>query len=95
MAEFLVGSAVIILAINAFSLFRVLRAQARVERMMAVQLLGSGGAAMALLLGTASQSQPMADVALLLVLLAAFSGSAFALGLPPAGARAQEKAERT
>jgi multicomponent Na+:H+ antiporter subunit F len=81
MSEFLTGAAVFILAVNAFSLYRVLPAPARVERMMAVQLLGSGGAAIALLLGIAAQSEPMADLALLLVLLAAFSGSAFALGL--------------
>jgi len=80
-ADFFIGTALFILAVNAISLFRVLRARAGIERMMAVQLLGSGGAAMALLLGAALKSPPMADVALLLVLLAAFSGTAFTLGL--------------
>jgi multicomponent Na+:H+ antiporter subunit F len=93
MSEFLIGTAVVILIINVFSLFRVLRADFRVERMMAVQLLGSGGAAMALLLGIAEQSEPMADVALLLVLLAAFSGSAFALGLPSSEPRASKRSD--
>lgn len=85
MADFLTGTALFILVVNAISLFRVLRSQAGIERMMAVQLLGSGGAAMTLLLGAAVKSEPMADVALLLVLLAAFSGTAFTLGLvfPP------------
>lgn len=81
MANFLEGAALFILLVNAFSLVRVLRARAGIERMMAVQLLGSGGAALTLLLGAAFQSEPMADVALLLVLLAAFSGTAFTLGL--------------
>jgi multicomponent Na+:H+ antiporter subunit F len=95
MAEFLTGAALFILLVNVFSLFRVLRADVRVERMMAVQLLGSGGAAIALLLGIAGHSEPMADVALLLVLLAAFSGSAFALGLPSNGSPAPERSDNT
>ncbi|TCR66316.1 multisubunit sodium/proton antiporter MrpF subunit [Bosea sp. BK604] len=79
-AEILTGVALFILAVTALGLFRVLRAEFAVERMMAVQLLGTGGAAAILLLGAASGTGAMSDVALLLVLFAAFSCSAFALG---------------
>lgn len=80
MAEMLTGAALLILVTVAVGLFRVLRADLAIERMMAVQLLGTGGAAAALLLGTATSSPAMVDVALLLMLFAAFSCSAFALG---------------
>ncbi len=80
MAEFLTGAALFILAVTALGLFRVLRSELAVERMMSVQLLGTGAAAALLLLGTASNAPAMTDVALLLMLLAAFSCAAFALG---------------
>nr|WP_246367865.1 hypothetical protein [Aurantimonas endophytica] len=47
---------------------------------MAVQLLGTGGAAVVLLFGAASGAGSMADVALLMMLFAAFSCTAFTLG---------------
>ncbi|MGO4388647.1 monovalent cation/H+ antiporter complex subunit F [Microvirga sp. 2YAF29] len=80
MAEILIGSAFFILAVTALGLFKVLRSGIAAERMMAVQLLGSGGAAALLLLGTASDSAATSDVALLLTLFAAFSCAAFTLG---------------
>lgn len=80
MAEFLTGAALFILAVTALGLFRVLRSELAVERMMAVQLLGTGAAAALLLLGAASASSATTDVALLLMLLAAFSCAAFTLG---------------
>ena len=80
MADFLTGAALFILAVTALGLFRVLRSELSVERMMAVQLLGTGAAAALLLLGTASNAPAMTDVALLLMLLSAFSCAAFTLG---------------
>lgn len=80
MADLLVGAALFILAVTALGLFRVLRSGTAAERMMAVQLLGTGGGAALLLLGAASSTAGMSDVALLLGLFAAFSCAAFALG---------------
>ncbi|CAH1666486.1 Multisubunit Na+/H+ antiporter, MnhF subunit [Hyphomicrobiales bacterium] len=85
MADILTGAALFILAVTALALFRVLRSGVAAERMMAVQLLGTGGAAALLLLGTASGSSAVVDVALLLALLAAFSCVAFALGFSKPG----------
>lgn len=82
MADILTGAALFILAVTALGLFKVLRAEFAIERMMAVQLLGTGGAAAVLLLGAASGSGAMTDVALLLTLFAAFSCTAFTLGQP-------------
>jgi len=80
MAEFLTAAALVILMVTAIALFRILRSGVVAERMMAVQLLGTGGAAALLLIGAASGSAAVNDVALLLVLFAAFSCVAFVLG---------------
>ncbi|KRE08128.1 sodium:proton antiporter [Bosea sp. Root670] len=80
MADFLTTAALFILAVTAIALLRVLRSRITAERMMAVQLLGTGGAAVLLLLGVASGSAAASDVALLLTLFAAFSCVAFVLG---------------
>lgn len=82
MADILTGVALFILVVTALGLFKALRADFAVERMMAVQLLGTGGAAAVLLLGAASRSRAMSDLALLLMLFAAFSCAAFTLGQP-------------
>lgn len=82
MADILSGVALFILAVTALGLIEVLRARFAIERMMAVQLLGTGGAAAVLLLGAASGSRAMSDLALLLTLFAAFSCAAFTLGQP-------------
>lgn len=79
MSELLTATALFILAVTALGLYRVLRADRPVERMMAVQLLGTGGAAVLLLTGAANGVTAMVDVALLLMLLAAFSCAAFSL----------------
>lgn len=91
-ADILVAAAFVILVVTALGLFAVLRAERAVERMMAVQLLGTGGTAAVLLLGAASGSPAMIDLALLLMLFAAFSSAAFSLGLPGAARRPEDKA---
>lgn len=96
MADLLTGAALFIMAVTALGLFAVLRRELAVERMMAVQLLGTGGSAAILLLGAASGSAAMTDVALLLMLFAAFSCAAFTLGqrgsTPGAAERPEDEA---
>jgi multicomponent Na+:H+ antiporter subunit F len=77
MAEFLLGAAAFILSMVALGLFRVLRGPADADRMMAAQLLGTGGIAVMLLLGEATGESAAVDVALTLSLLAAFASFAF------------------
>jgi multicomponent Na+:H+ antiporter subunit F len=50
--------------------------------MMAAQLLGTGGGAIALLIATASGMTAIIDIALVLALLAAFAAVALSLGEP-------------
>ncbi len=77
MAEFLFGAAAFILAMVAFGLARILRGPGDADRMMAAQLLGTGGIAAVLLLGAATGERATIDVALTLALLAAFASFAF------------------
>ncbi len=77
MAEFLLAAAAFLLLTVAGGLVRVLRGPGDAERMMAAQLLGTGGIAALLLLGVASGQSAGLDVALTLALLAAFAGFAF------------------
>ena len=77
MAEFLLGAAAFILGMVALGLARVLRGPADADRMMAAQLLGTGGIAAVLLLGEATGESATVDVALTLALLAAFASFAF------------------
>ena len=77
MAEFLLGAAAFILSMVALGLIRVLRGPADADRMMAAQLLGTGGIAVVLLMGAATGEAAAVDVALTLALLAAFASFAF------------------
>ena len=56
---------------------RVLRGPGDADRMMAAQLLGSGGVRALLLFGAATGDSAVVDVALTLALLAAFASIAF------------------
>lgn len=77
MTEFLLGTSVFILALVALGLIRVLRGPGDADRIMATQLLGTGGIAVVLLLGAATGEDAAVDVALTLALLAAFAAFAF------------------
>ena len=77
MVEFLQAAAAFVLAMVALGLVRILRGPGDADRVMAVQLLGTGGIAALLLLGTAAGVGAVADVALTLALLAAFAAIAF------------------
>ena len=78
MAEFLLGAAVIVLAVVALGLARVLRGPTEADRLMAAQLLGTGGMAVMALIAAATNTSAVVDVALVLALLAAFVTAAFA-----------------
>jgi multicomponent Na+:H+ antiporter subunit F len=77
MTSFFFAVAGFVLATVALGLVRVLRGPAT-ERIMAVQLLGTGGVAVILLLSVATDNVAIVDVALALALLAAFASIAFA-----------------
>ena len=76
MAEFLTGAACFILLVVAVGLVRLLRGPGDADRLMAVQLLGTGSIALVLLTGVVRASPALIDVALTLALLAAFAGVA-------------------
>ena len=73
MAEALLVAATCVLAAVGVGLLVVLRRSEAIDRMMAVQLLGSGCIAVVALLGVASGNPATIDVALMLALLAAFA----------------------
>jgi len=77
MTEFLTASLGFILAMLALGLVRVLRGPTEVDRMMAAQLIGTGGIAVLLLLGAVAGVSAAVDVALTLALLATFASIAF------------------
>jgi multicomponent Na+:H+ antiporter subunit F len=77
MPDLLLLAAAIVLVIVALGLMRVLWGPADVDRMMAAQLLGTGGMAVLLLVGAAEGLAATVDVALTMGLLAAFASIAF------------------
>ena len=77
MTNFLIGAAGFVLATELLGLLRVLRGTAEADRMMAAQLVGTGGVAVLLLLAAATATPSVVDVALMLALLAAFTSVAF------------------
>jgi len=80
MHDFLLAAAGFVLLTVALGLFRLLRGPADADRLMATQLFGTGGIAALLLMGTASDTPAIVDVAISLALLAAFASVAFVLG---------------
>ena len=85
MTDFLLAAAGFVLAMVALGLVRVLRGPGDADRMMAAQLLGSGGIAALLLGGAATGDGSVVDVSLTLALLAAFAAIAFVKFAPPSG----------
>jgi multicomponent Na+:H+ antiporter subunit F len=77
MNELLLSAAGLIVLTVAIGLARVLRGPDDVDRLMAVQLLGTGGIAALLLTAYATRVPGVSDVALGLALLAAFATMAF------------------
>jgi len=72
MADFLLGAAGLVLAMVALGLVRLLQGPSEADRIMAAQLLGTGGTAGLLLLAQEMSLPAAVDVALILALLAAF-----------------------
>lgn len=79
MTAFLNIAAFVVLLGVAIGLLRVLRGPSRADRLMAVQLLGSGSVGACLLLAFAGGRFALIDIALTLALLAAFAAIAFSL----------------
>ncbi|MGE3295292.1 MAG: monovalent cation/H+ antiporter complex subunit F [Geminicoccaceae bacterium] len=80
MAEFLLAAAALVLLTVAVGLLRLLRGPTDTDRIMAVQLLGTGVVAVLLLVAAALDAPAVIDVALVLALLAPFLAAAFAAG---------------
>ena len=83
MPEFLTAAAILVLVTVAIGLIRIVLGPTRGDRLMAAQLLGTGGIAALLLLAAARRTDAIADVGLILALLAAFAAAAFARGAAP------------
>jgi multicomponent Na+:H+ antiporter subunit F len=79
--EFLLAAATFVLGTVALGLVRVLRGPSDADRLLAAQLLGTGGVAALLLLGVATAEAAVGDLALVLTLLAAFASVGFVTGL--------------
>jgi multicomponent Na+:H+ antiporter subunit F len=82
MAEFLLAAAGFVLLTVALGLARILLGPSALDRMLAAQLLGTGGIAVLLLLAAATGVRATIDVALTLGLVAAFASAAFVSGAP-------------
>ena len=81
MADFLLSAACFVLAMVALGLVRILRGPGDADRIMAAQLLGTGGTAVLLLVSEAMSLPAAVDIALVLALLAAFVSVAFVKGV--------------
>ncbi len=82
MGAFLLATAAFVLVTVALGLIRILRGPGDADRMLAAQLLGTGGVAALLLFGAATRAPALGDLALVLALLAAFAAVAFVAGAP-------------
>jgi len=85
MNSVLLGVASFIFLTVALGLIVVIRRPAGVDRLMAAQLLGTGGVAVLLLLAVGTESPATEDVALILALFAAFAAVAFVRDTPLSG----------
>jgi multicomponent Na+:H+ antiporter subunit F len=81
MVEFLFATASFVLVMVALGLVRILRGPSIADRIMAAQLLSTGGIATLLLIAAATGVPAVTDVALLLALLAAFASVVFVNGI--------------
>jgi multicomponent Na+:H+ antiporter subunit F len=90
MTEFLIASLGFILAMLALGLIRILRGPGDADRIMATQLIGTGGIAALLLLGAVTDAPAAVDVALTLALLATFASVAFVRNLKTDGSASAE-----
>ena len=94
MTSFLSGAAVFVLIAVAGGMLRILHGPTEVDRMMASQLLGTGGVAVLLLFAAATDSPSHVDVALLLALFAAFASIAFVASAPRTNDEQEQSGDR-
>ena len=80
MKEFLLAAAAAVLITVALGMVRILRGPGAADRVMAAQLLGTGGVAALLLSGIGRGRPASLDLALTLAVLAAFASIAFVKG---------------
>jgi len=85
MHEFLIGAAVFVLLVAGAGLIRAIRGPTDVDRILAVQLLGSGGIGVLVLLHAAGQAPGILDIALTFAILGALAALAFARSSPGSG----------
>lgn len=78
MTGFHLAVAAFLLLTLALGLVRVVRGPGPANRIMAVQLFGTTGLALVLVLGAAFEVPAAADIAIVFALLAALAGAAFA-----------------
>ena len=84
LTDFLLATAGAILFTVAVGLVRILGGPGDADRMMAAQLIGTGGIGSLLLIAAATGARGVEDVALGLALLAAFASAAFVNSAAPA-----------
>lgn len=77
MSSFFLAAASFILIMVALGLLRILRGPDASDRLMAAQLIGSGGVAVLLLLSATTKMPAIIDVALMLAILAVFATVGF------------------
>jgi multicomponent Na+:H+ antiporter subunit F len=80
MTDFLIGTAIFVLATTAVGLVRFLYGPTDADRMMVAQLLGTGSIAALLLVSTVTGLSAAAELAMVIALVAAFGSAAFAMG---------------
>ena len=76
MVEFLLAAAVFLLVVVGAGLARLLLGPTAVDRIMAVQMLGTGGSAICVLLAVAKRDYAILVVAITLSMMAAFAVAA-------------------
>ena len=95
MSTFLIAAAGFVMATVVVGLLRILYGPGDADRVMAAQLLGTGGVATLLLVAVARAMPSTIDVALALALLAAFATIAFAkLALTEPGTTTDAQGDR-
>lgn len=77
MTALYLAAAAFILVMIGLALSRILRSSGAADRLMAAQIIGSGGVAVLLLLSAAMDLPAIADVALMLGILAVFATVGF------------------
>lgn len=95
MTGFLWITALIVLASVGAALLRALRGPSRADRIMAVQLIGTGSMGVLVLIATAREDTSFLDVALVVALLAAIPAIAFVKAVTPDGAGDPELEDET